>query len=55
MIVKVKGGYVRERNKQKEIHLANKSNLIINPKGETVETVKEFSGNRKRLKDLQAR
>ncbi len=53
MIVKVKGGYVRERNKQKEIHLANKSNLIINPKGETVEAVKELSGNRKRLKDLQ--
>ena len=53
IVVKVKGGYVRERNKQKEIHLANKSNLIINPKGEKVEEVKGFSGNKKRLKDLQ--
>ena len=53
MIIKIKSGYVRERNKQKEIHLGNKSNLILNPKGEKVKAVKEFSGNRKRLKDLQ--
>lgn len=56
MIVKVKGGYVRERNNQKEIHLNNKSNLILNPKGEKVEGVKEFTANavnRKKLNELQ--
>ena len=55
MIIKVKGGYVRERNNQKEIHLNNKSNLILNPKGEIVKGVKEFvaANNRKKLNELQ--
>lgn len=53
MIVKVKGGYVRERNNQKEIHLNNRSNLILNPKGEKVEAVQKLTGSRKKLKDLQ--
>jgi replication factor A1 len=35
-IVKIKGGYVRENNSQKEVHLNDRSLLMINPKGETV-------------------
>ena len=38
-IVKVKSGYVRENNGQKEIHMNDKSNLIVNPEGETIGTV----------------
>src|SRR3989338_6259338 len=34
--VKVLGGYVRENNGRKEIHLNDRSQLLINPRGETV-------------------
>ena len=52
-VVKVIGGYVRENNGRKEIHLNDRSQLIINPKGETVnETLVEIKGNRKEIKDL---
>ncbi|MCP3682506.1 MAG: hypothetical protein GY861_07425 [bacterium] len=36
-VVKVKGGYVRERQNNKEIHLNDRSILAINPEGEKVE------------------
>ena len=53
-IVKVVGAYVRENNGRKEIHLNDKSQLIINPKGETVGDVASElkSGNRKEIKNL---
>ncbi len=35
-IVKVKGGYVRQRNNTNEVHLNERGRMIINPEGETV-------------------
>ena len=53
-VVKIIGGYVRENNGRKEIHLNEKSQLIINPKGEIVNEVfaENKSGNRKEIKNL---
>lgn len=52
-IVKVIGGYVRENNSRKEIHLNDRSQLLINPKGEVVNNVNsEAKGTRKGIKDL---
>jgi len=51
--VKVLGGYVRENNGRKEIHLNDRSQLLINPRGETVKEVVEVSsGKRKTIKEL---
>ena len=54
-VVKVVGGYVRENNGRKEIHLNDRSQLIINPKGETINeiNVEARTGNRKEIKELQ--
>ena len=38
-VVKIIGGYVRENNGRKEIHLNERSQLLINPKGETINEV----------------
>jgi replication factor A1 len=35
-LVKVSGGYVKENNSSKEVHLNDRSSLIVNPRGETV-------------------
>ena len=53
-IVKVIGGYVRENNGRKEIHMNDRSQLLINPKGETVNevAVEIKNGTRKSIKDL---
>ena len=51
-IVKVAGGYVRENQGRKEIHLNDRSKLIINPEGEEIKEVKAFSVKRKEIKDL---
>lgn len=53
-VVKVIGAYVRENNGRKEIHLNDKSQLILNPKGETVSEVniELKKGNRKEIKEL---
>ncbi len=52
-VVKIIGGYVRENNGRKEIHLNEKSQLIINPKGEIVNQVIETKlGGRKEIKEL---
>ncbi len=40
-IVKLVGGYVRENQGRKEVHLNDRSKLIINPEGESVGDVKE--------------
>ena len=52
-VIKVLGGYVRDNNGRKEIHLNDRSQLLINPKGETISEVNaEIKGNRKEIKDL---
>lgn len=50
-IIKIVGGYVRERGNQKEIHLNQKSKLIIAPEDERIEEVK-FVSNRKQISNL---
>lgn len=52
-IVKIVGGYVRENSGRKEIHLNDRSQILINPKGEIVNDVNtEIKGNRKEIKEL---
>ena len=53
-VVKILGGYVRENNGRKEIHLNDRSQLLINPKNETVgEVAAEMNhGTRKEIKTL---
>ncbi len=55
MIVKIKGAYVRDNVRGKEIHMNDRSKLIINPAGEFIKDVKETVTNvkRKSIKDLQ--
>ncbi len=54
-IVKIIGAYVRDNNNRIELHLNEKSQLIINPKNETVKDVLVTTkqGTRKAIKDLQ--
>jgi len=51
-IVKIIGGYVRENNGRKEIHLNDRSQLLINPKDEKINFSVEVSGSRKEIKNL---
>ncbi len=52
-IVKVKGGYVRERNNTNEVHVNERGKLIINPEGEKVDAqVQAQHTSRKRLSEL---
>ncbi len=54
MIIKIKSGYVRDNNGRKEVHLGDRSEVILNPEGETVQAIKEEEeGERKNIKDLQ--
>jgi len=41
MVVKIHNGYVKNNNERKEVHLNDKSKLIMNPEGETVGEVKQ--------------
>jgi replication factor A1 len=54
-ILKIKGGYVRENNGIKEVHLNDRGLFILNPKGETVGEIQfqEQPTTRKSIKDLQ--
>ena len=52
-IVRIKNAFVRENRGFKEVHLNDRSKVIINPKGETVEAVKRSSVERKQIKDLE--
>ena len=45
-VVKVVSAYVKENNGRKEIHLNDKSKLLLNPPGETVGEVKDTSAER---------
>ncbi len=52
-IIKIKGGYVRERNSVNEIHLNERGKLIINPEGETINVdIKPQQAERKQLSEL---
>jgi len=51
-IVKVLGGYVRENTGRKEIHMNDRSKLVLDPKGETIGDVKTETVQRKTIKDL---
>ena len=51
-VIKVVSGYVRENSGRKEVHLNERSKLIINPPGEIVGEVKQ-SITRKEIKDLR--
>lgn len=54
-IVRIEGGYVRENMGRKEVHLNDRSNLIINPEGVVISDVKENDfpkAVRKEIKDL---
>lgn len=52
MVVKIVGGYVRTRNERPELHLNDRSKLIIQPSDETVGEVKPRYA-RKRINDVQ--
>jgi len=54
-IVKIESGYVRANQGTKEIHLNDKSNLQINPEGDTVAGVQTTKpeASRSNIKDLQ--
>ena len=52
-VVMVKGAYVRENSNNKEIHLGQTGELIINPDGEKVAEVRQtFSFERKKIGEL---
>lgn len=51
-IVKVVGGYVRDNQGRKEVHVNERSSIIINPKGEIIGNVVEARANRKSIKGL---
>lgn len=53
-IVKIIGGYVRENNGRKEIHMNERSQLVLNPKGESIGgiAVEVRHGPRKEIKEL---
>ncbi len=52
-IVKIIAGYVRENNNKIEVHLNERSKLIINPEGETIGTVKSYISKRKKIEELE--
>lgn len=52
-IVKVVGGYVRDNKGNKEIHLNERSKLVINPEGETVGEYKKSAAERKEIINLK--
>ena len=52
-IVKVVSGYVRENQGRKEVHLNERSKLIINPPGEEIGEIKQYTPTRKDIKDLK--
>ena len=49
MIVKVAGGYVKDNNGSMEIHMNERSKLILNPPGENVNMVKQNTAERREI------
>ena len=50
-VIKIEGGYTRDNRGRAEIHIGERSTLVISPKGEKVD-VKEAQRERKRITDL---
>lgn len=52
-VVKVKGAYIKDNKGRREIHLGERSALVINPEGETVELMAKSNALRKQISELQ--
>jgi len=52
MIIKVIGGYVKDNDGRIELHLNERSQVILNPEGEVVKEVKKFVSERKKIDKL---
>lgn len=52
-IIKIISGYVRENNNRLEVHLNEKSELIVSPEGESIEQVKQYVSTRKNISDIK--
>jgi len=52
MTIKVVGGYVKDNNGTIELHLNERSQVILNPEGEIVKDVKQFTPERKTIDKL---
>ena len=52
MILRIVGGYIRDNNGRKELHVNDRSKIILNPPGETVGDIKEAKTERKYIKNL---
>lgn len=54
-ILAINDAYVKENNNQKEIHISDRTEITINPPGETVGEVRQsHSFDRKKISELQA-
>lgn len=53
-VLQIKDGYARENNNDREIHLGNKGEIVVNPEGETVSSVRETNPfDRKKIENLR--
>ena len=52
MIIKIVGGYVKDNNGSIELHLNDRSQVILNPPGESVNVVKQNAAQRKDISKL---
>ncbi len=52
-ILLIKDAYIKDNNGRKEIHLNDRSNIEVNPEGETVEAMTSMPATRKKLKELK--
>ena len=53
-IVQVKHAYVKENNNGRELHLGERGELVINPAGEEIKSVRQSSAHeRKKIQELQ--
>jgi hypothetical protein len=52
-IVKITNAYAKDNQGRVELHLNDKSQFILNPEGEKIGEVKEYSSQRKEIKDVQ--
>jgi len=53
-IIKIVGGYVRENRGQKEVHMNDRSKMIINPPGEKIDSVQDSNNQPEVRKEIQA-
>jgi len=52
MVIKLIGGYVKENNGTNEVHLNERSQLIMNPENEVIKDVKQYVSERKSIEKL---